>query len=153
MDHLYLFTLEITPLQIDAVYDDLPPHLTLMSRFRSHLSPNELAERVRPLFTSTGQIQLVFGETTQLGPKKVTVHLLESLAEEQLHQKLQAKLNELAVAYEYPQFIGEGHKPHVTKREGIYFQPGAIHIAHAAYLIEVMNKKRVVRTRFDLKDQ
>lgn len=70
MKHLYLFTLEITALEIGKAYDELPSHLTLMSRFLSELPAEELASRVRPLFAQTAPAHLVFGETMKLGPKK-----------------------------------------------------------------------------------
>lgn len=120
---MYLFTLEIVPLELGRVYDELPSHLTLMSRFLSDLSPEELAAKVQPLFTRTASIQLVFGNTTVLGPKKVTAHMVTGPQEKQLHNKLRELLDTLKVGYQYPEFIGDNHKPHVTAREGVQFAP------------------------------
>ena len=140
--HLYLFTLEIAPLELGhQVYDELPSHLTLMSRFLSSLPSEELAARVQPLFARTAPIHLVFGETKVLGPKKVTA---------QLHNNLREQLDTLKVEYQYPEFIGDNHKPHVTAREGVQFTPGSKRTASAAYLIEIIDKKRVVRAKFTL---
>lgn len=75
--HRYLFILEITHLEVGKVYVELPSHLTLMSRFFSDLSPDQLKDLVRPLFERTAPIQLVFDETEQLGPKKLTVHMVD----------------------------------------------------------------------------
>src|SRR5690606_29977172 len=119
MMHRYLFIIEIAPLEVEKVYDELPSHLTLMSRFFSELSPGDLAEVVRPLFEHASPIELVFGETTELGPKKLIVHMVEYSDQlRQLHNQLRALLNSVDANYEYPQFIGEGHKPHVTQRGG-----------------------------------
>lgn len=150
MQHLYLFALEIVSLQVGETYDKLPSHLTLMSRFLSNLSPEELATTVRPHFAGTAPIHLVFGETVELGPKKVTAHMVSSTDERRLHNDLCKLLDTIKVDYQYPEFIGNRHKPHVTQRRGIQFAPDSKHIASAVYLIEVVDKKRVVRAKFKL---
>jgi hypothetical protein len=148
--HLYLFTLEITPLEVGRVYEELPSHLTLLSRFVSDLSHDELTAMVQPSFAKTASIHLVFGETTTLGPKKVTAHMVDSSDEKQLHNRLRALLDGAKVEYQYPEFIGANHKPHVTAREGAQFTPGSKFVASAVYLIEVIDKKRVARAKFTL---
>ncbi len=150
MKHLYLFTLEIVPLLVGKAYDELPSHLTLMSRFLSELSPEELAEKVRPLFMQTVPVHLVFGETIQLGPKKVTAHMVDSPDERQLHDDLRELLGASRVEYQYPEFIGESHRSHVTARDGVRFDAGSERLAFAVYLIEVVDRKRIIRARFTL---
>ena len=155
MKHLYLFTLEVTPLSVGRTYDPLPSHLTLMSRFWSELSPNEVAEIVNPLFQRTQPIELSFGEAAILGPKQVAVHLIENTEDlKGLHLQLHDLLNAVGVTYTAPQFVGDGHKPHVSKREGDQFTAGHKQMANAAYLIEVEIKGedhlRIIRTKFDL---
>lgn len=150
MKHLYLFTLEIAPLEVGKTYDELPSHLTLMSRFLSDLSPEELTDEVRSLFMQTAPVHLVFGETVRLGPKKVAAHMVTSSDERQLHNDLRELLDAIVVEYHYPEFIGENHKPHVTARDSVQFAPGSKHIAPAVYLIEVIDTKRVVRTKLPL---
>lgn len=150
MKHLYLFTLEVTTLEIGKTYDDLPSHLTLMSRFRSELDYDELANVVRPLFAATIPVTLTFGETIELGPKKVMAHMVSSPSEQALHIKLHEALDSIHVEQQYPQFVGVGHKAHVSKRDGLDFKQGDQHLTLATYLIEVVDKKRVVRSRFKL---
>lgn len=154
MKRLYLFTLEVTPMVVGKTYNPLPSHLTLMSRFWSDLSPDELAEVVRPLFRQARPIELIFGEAAMLGPKQVAVHLVDNTKElKNLHSRLYDLLNAQGVTYTAPQFVGNGHKPHVSKREGDQFTAGHKHMANAAYLIEVeINGKdhlRLIRTKFD----
>lgn len=151
MKHLYLFTLEITALEIGKVYDELPSHLTLMSRFLSELSAEALASKVRPLFAQTSPVHLVFGETMQLGPKKVTAHMVDSPEENRLHNDLSNILCGLKVEYQYPEFIRDNHKPHVTARDSMSFTPGSTHVTRAAYLIEIVDRKRVVEAKLELK--
>jgi len=150
MKRLYLFTLEIVPLEVGGVYDDLPSHLTLMSRFLSDLAPEDLARRVRPLFAKAGAVHLLFGETMTLGPKKVTAHMVDSPAEKQLHNSLRELLNGCKAKYQYPEFIGDNHKAHVTERPGVQFAPGSGRVASAVYLIEIVHGKRVVQAKFEL---
>jgi len=149
MQHLYLFTLEIAPLETGVTYVELPSHLTLMSRFLSDLPPQELADVVQTLFTATVPIRLVFGETIELGPKKVLAHMVDSEGEKVLHEKLRLLLDRVGVTPQYPQFVGDNHKAHVTAREGAEFSPGTARLSSAAYLIEIVNKQRVVRSRFE----
>lgn len=148
--HLYLFTLEIMPLKVGRVYDELPSHLTLMSRFLSGLTSDELTAKVQSFFAETAPVRLVFGEPTILGPKKVTAHMINSPDERQLHNNLRELLDKIKAEYQYPEFIGDNHKPHVTAREGVQFAPGSSRIASAAYLIEVVDEKRVVRAKLAL---
>jgi hypothetical protein len=150
MKHLYLFTLEVSPLETGKTYDDLPSHLTLMSRFWSELSPDELANAVRRLFAVTAPVALIFGETIELGPKKVIAHMVSSPSEQALHIKLHELLDSIHVEQQYPQYVGDGHKAHVTRREGLEFKQTDQYSASAAYLIEVVDTKRVVRSRFEL---
>lgn len=145
MKRLYLFTLEIVPLEVGKTYDDLPSHLTLMSRFLSELAPQQIAEAVRLVAKQTPLVPLTFGSTKKLGPKQVTAHMVTSPAEQQLHADIKKVLDDLNVTYQYPEYIGKGHKAHVTAREGIDFLPGQTHTARNIYLIEVVNKRRVVR--------
>jgi hypothetical protein len=150
MKRLYLLTLEIVPLEVGRVYDELPSHLTLMSRFLSDLSLKTLAATLRPLFSKTDPTTLVFGETTKLGPKRVTAHIITSSDESKLHRELRDLLSTVDAEFQYPEFIGEDHKPHVTERKDIHFAPGSKYIARSAYLIEVVDKKRLVRAKFEL---
>jgi len=153
---LYLFTLEVMPLIVGKTYNPLPTHLTLMSRFWSSLSPEELSGAVEPLFQRIHPVELTFGEAAILGPKKVAVHLVENTKElKNLHSQLHDLLDANGVTYIAPQFVGDGHKPHVSKREGDQFTAGYKQRANAAYLIEVEIKGkehlRHIWAKFDLK--
>ena len=150
MKHLYLFTLQIGPLEVGKMYDDLPSHLTLMSRFLSEMPHDELASAVKPVFKQASPVALTFGDTNELGPKNVVAHMISSPAEATLHNKLYQRLESLGVEFQYPQFIGRGHKAHVSKREGTTFLKGQTQISSAVYLIEVIDEKRVVRTKIDM---
>lgn len=150
MKYLYLFTLEIVPLEIGRAYDDLPSHLTLMSRFWSDLSPNEVTNLVRPLF-DTEPVHLRFGETVELGPKRLLVHVVDSPDETKLHERLMQLLDTTNVEYQYPEFIGVNHKAHVTTRVGVQFRAGETLLTTNAYLIEVVDAERIVRSRLELK--
>jgi hypothetical protein len=150
MKHLYLLTLEIGPLEIGKVYDELPSHLTLMSRFLSDLAPEQLSSTVEPLFAEAKPVNLLFGNTTQLGPKKVTAHMVNSPSEKLLHKRLHTALEAAGVTFQYPQFIGANHKAHVTQRDGVDFPSKSQLISSAAYLIEVVGGQRIIRARFNL---
>ena len=151
MKRRYLFTLEITPLDVGTTYDELPSHLTLMSRFFSELGPEQITAAVYPLFAASRPIELHFGDVIELGSKKLLVHTVNHLdVLASLHESLRTLLDSIIVEYEYPQFMGENHKPHVTKREGALFDAGSPKVTTAAYLIEIVDGKRVVRSKLDL---
>jgi hypothetical protein len=150
IDHLYLFTLEIEPLEVGKVYDELPSHLTLMSRFLSDLAPEQLSLIVEPLFADTKPINLLFGNTIELGSKKVTAHMVDSPEEGVLHNRLQALLDDAGVTFQYPQFIGVAHRAHVTQRDSADFPPKTQLLTSAVYLVEVIDGQRIIRVRFSL---
>jgi 8-oxo-dGTP diphosphatase len=150
--HLYLFTLEVAPLKVGNVYDELPLHCTLMHRFWSELSVEELATKVGSLFAETTSLPLIVRERTMLGPKQVSVSLLKPSDElEILNMQLFELLNGLQVEYTAPQWVGKGHVFHVTDHEDERLELGSTHTSKAAYLIEVVDNQRIVRKKFELK--
>lgn len=149
--HLYLFTLEVTPLEVGRTYDELPLHCTLMHRFYSELSVDELSNNVKSLFDKTPPITLAVYEHTRLGPKQVPVSLIElTEALDSLNMQLFDQLNKLEVEYTAPQWVGKGHVFHITDRENEALEIGRDRTSEVIYLIEVVDRKRVIRERFDL---
>ena len=154
MQHRYLFILEVAPIKVGEAYAELPSHLTLMSRFFSKLTLTQLDAHIRPVFEQQQPIHLLFEGMVELGPKKLPVHLVKHTHElRALHNKLHRALDAINVAYEYPQFIGKNHKPHVTQRAGVSFHAGDTKTVRAAYLIEVVDGKRVVRSSYAMSDR
>ena len=76
--------------------------------------------------------------------------MVNSPDELQLHNNLRKLLDSIKAEYQYPEFIGSNHKPHVTEREGVQFVSGSMHVVSAPYLIEVIDKKRVIQSKFEL---
>jgi len=153
--HLYLFTLEITQLEVGATYNTLPSHLTLISRFYSHEPPTSIVDRVSGLFNETRCIELIFEQTTRIGPKHTSVHLIQpNTALRKLHTQLSSILDGIGVDYSQPEYINEGWKPHVSERKNDGFASGFSHVTKAAYLIEVFKEGeshlRNVQNRFNL---
>lgn len=150
--HLYLFALEVVPLEVGKVYGELPLHCTLMHRFWSSFDSGEMSNAVRVLFDGTPQVTLIARKRAMLGPKQVAVSLLEPTEElGALNMALYEILNGLGVEYTAPQWVGKGHVFHVTEREDARLEVGGKHVSRAVYLIEVENGRRLVRSRFSLK--
>lgn len=144
--HLYLFTLEVEPLIVGATYDELPLHCTLMHRFYSELSDSE-----KQLFDKTPPLVLTAYEHGKLGPKQVPVSLIRLTEElDDLNMRLFNQLNKLEVEYTAPQWVGKGHVFHVTDRDNEVLEVGKSHATYTAYLIKVVDHKRVIRKRFEL---
>lgn len=151
MKRLYLFTLEVAPVDVGRTYDELPSHLTLMSRFLSELNPEELGRRMVPIFARTQPISLVFGVTTELGPKKLVAHMVDHSSElQKLHADVLKQLMVLRAELQYPQFVGEGHRPHVTRREGVNLSEGTVLTLNTVCLIEVVDGRRTIRAKYRL---
>src|SRR6266702_2204286 len=136
--HCYLFALEIAPMNVGNIYDDLPLHCTLMHRFWSDLDAEELAEKVRAFFAALPPVVLTAQERLKLGPKQVTVSEIALTPEvENLHMTLYKLLNELGVEYTAPEWVGTGYRAHATERENARLEVGTSYTSSAAYLIEV----------------
>ena len=149
--HLYLFTLEVGPLKVGTTYDELPLHCTLMHRFHSVLSIEELSDHVKPIFDKTSPLVLTAYEHSILGPKQVSVSLIRLTKElDDLNMRLFDCLSELKVEYTASQWVGKGHVFHVTDRENEVLEVGESRTVKVAYLIEVIGHKRAVRKRFEL---
>lgn len=150
-EHLYLFTLEVTPLEVGQVYDELPLHCTFMFRFWSESSPEGLAERVKTVFDAAPPLVLLPYEHAQLGPRKVGAYLVEKVpALMALHLQLQRTLTDVGVDFTEPQWVGQGYKPHITDRSDEAVMERRPLPSAAAYLIEVIDGKRYIRARFPL---
>lgn len=152
---LYLFTLEVVPLEVGKTYNPLPSHLTLVSRFYLHESPEYISKKVSDLFNRTKSIKLLFNQSATIGPVRTAVHLIQpGKSLEELHAQLSGLLDEIGANYTQPKYIREGWLPHVSKRDDDNFSPGFTHLARAAYLIEVRragdNDLRIIQKRFNL---
>ncbi len=151
----YLFALEVAPLTIGRAYDELPLHCTLMHRFWVEMSPEDLMAKVHDVLVATPVLSLRVIGRTLLGPKQVSVSLIEHAADlETLNARLFERLNELGVEYVAPQWVGQGHVFHVTDKPGSLLKDGVTKTAGAVYLIEVnvpgYEGKRIPRTKFAL---
>lgn len=154
--HTYLLALEVTHLEVGSVHDVLPAHCTLVHRFRSDLNCDDLIEELRPILDGTNPLLLLFEAKDVFGPPPVVVNKIAETDElMRLHLQLCRKLDELAVEYTAPQWVGVGYKPHVTERPGAVFSPGDSCVSTAVCLIEVMvpgnEKARFIRHKFALK--
>lgn len=153
--HCYLFTLEVSPLEAGKWYNELPLHCTLMHRFWSAMSSEELEMKVGDLFAATPPLVLEAERRELLEPKQVAVSLIKPTPElDALNMWLFERLNSLEVEYTEPLFVGKHHIFHVTERERSRLEIGSRHISNAVYLIEVkipgLDHKRLVRQKIDL---
>lgn len=153
--HCYLLALEVAPMQVDTVYDELPMHCTLIHRFWSELTPDQLAETVQLFFARRQPVTLVAEKRLLLGPKQVPVTEL-ALTDElrYLHMQLYDFLHELQVEYTAPEWVGAGYRAHVSERPNARLEVGSTQQSSAVYLIEVKvpghDHQRFVHARFEL---
>jgi hypothetical protein len=151
----YLFTLEVTPLAINASYTSMPLYCTLVHSFHSKLPVQELISGVQQVFAHTSPITLTAVDHQAFGPRQVLVTLLEDSPELlELHNSLYTTLNQLGVNYTEAEWVGAGYKPHISDRNGQSFIDMSPLVSKAAYLIEVQfpleGDQRFVRAKFDL---
>lgn len=153
--HCYLFALEVKPMQVGDIYEELPLHCTLMHRFWSELGPEEFTKKVQDFFGKIKPVELKPYESLLLGPKQVPVSELELTDQfKGLHTGLYELLNELGVEYTAPEWVGEGYRAHVTERVNDKLEVGQTYVSKAIYLIEVKvpghDHKRLIRSKFSL---
>jgi 8-oxo-dGTP pyrophosphatase MutT (NUDIX family) len=72
--HCYLFALEVVPLEVGAVYDELPLHCTLMHRFWTRLTPTELVAQTENVFRDTQPLSLKVTDTQCWGQNNCQWH-------------------------------------------------------------------------------
>lgn len=153
--HCYLFALEVKPMKVGDIYEELPLHCTLMHRFWSELTSAVLADKIKDLFKEIRPIVLKPHERLLLGPKKVPVSELELTdGLKSLHMRLYDFLNDLGVEYTAPEWVGKGYRAHVTERENAHLEVGSQQTSSAIYLIEVKvpghDHRRLIRHKFEL---
>lgn len=159
----YLLALAIDPVEIGKSYDSLPLHCTLVHWF--WLDEPKVSELIASLpkftpdsLTLEAQNEEVFTGFTKTGTVPVTVNKVTNSPElKKLHNNLCDLLDSLGVVYEKPEYVREGHVPHVTHQKGKKVSKGDSINAHGVYLVEAEaaeygNPRRVLHTiRFNNK--
>ena len=136
--HCYLFALEISPLDEGAVYETLPMHSTLMHRFWVSETPEDLAQKVKPILKNYQSITFTPGKKMELGPKHTVVYELEGLDElKRLHMELYELLKSLATTFTEDEWVGNGYTPHASDREDSPLEQNVPFTVRAVNLIEV----------------
>lgn len=153
--HCYLFALEVSPLKVGGIYNELPLHCTLMHRFCTELEASVLASKVHDLFSHAQPIELIVHKRSLLGPKQVAVsEIVPTPGLLDVHTRLHDLLIGLEAEYTAPEWVGEGYRAHVTEREHAMLEVGAHHLSKAVYLIEVKvpghDHQRLIRAKFNL---
>ncbi|MDB5184497.1 MAG: hypothetical protein JWN38_305 [Candidatus Saccharibacteria bacterium] len=152
----YLFALEVTPLKVGKTYDTLPLHCTLMHRFLSEKSADELVKHTEKLLDNTSQIVLVPGDHVPFGPRHKLANRLKLTKELlALHMALYDLLIEVGVHFTEADWVGKGYTPHVSDQKGVSLPTRGSTVSSAVYLIEVEHPldgtHRFVRHKFGLR--
>jgi hypothetical protein len=153
--HCYLFALEIEPLEVGEIYDNLPMHLTLVHRFWTSLTPEQLEEKILPIVARYPSVSFVPREVVELGPKKTRVFDLEQTEIlNALHMELYSLLNTLDTEYTEQDWVGKGYVPHISEREHSVLTKKKPHTSKAVYIIEVKipghDHKHLIRKKLAL---
>lgn len=153
--HCYLFALEISPLEEGAAYETLPMHCTLMHRFWASETPDDLAQKTKPILRKYQNISFTPGKKMELGPKHTVVYELEGLDElKKLHMELYRLLQSLGTTFTEDGWVGNGYTPHASDREDSPLVQNAPFTVTTVNLIEVKvpghDHMRFVRKRLTL---
>lgn len=148
--YLYLFVLEVEPVETGRTYSELPLHCTLMHRFWSNVPADVLIQKVQPLCRQAAPVLLQPGAQEVYGPRAVTVTKVHKTDDLQaLHTMFFAALNTIGVSYTEPDWVGHGYDPHVTHRaDGRKMTHEQL--STAVYLVEVVDHERHIRARLTL---
>jgi len=151
----YFLALEVEPMEVGRAYEQLPMYCTIMPRFHTALSVDELASALEPIFANFGPITLNAGEHLAFGPQKQLVTLVDPTEEiTEIHQALFDTFNKLNVQYAEQEWVGEGYIPHVTDNQGKRLTIHQTLLSKKAYLVTVdhplAGKQRKVKQLFKL---
>lgn len=141
--HAYLLILEVTPLQVDAKYDMLPLHCTLVHWFWLQQESDEVTKKLTAAFDQgvvtlkAGKQQIFTGKNKNGEVVPVTVNDIELTAElRRLHEQACTALEAMGVQYSEPQYVHEGFHPHVTHQKDGALAPGEVRESSTVYLVE-----------------
>lgn len=137
-EKLRLITMEIVPLRINESYDPLPSHLTLVSRFQTSLEEARLINLLKPIANSVRKsLELRCENTAIIGPKQTPVLIVTmSSMMRDIHDQIIAVLKD-RVTFKYPQFLEDGWRPHISRRDDEQIDTTTNIDCTAMYLIEV----------------
>lgn len=143
----YILCLEIDPVELDAQYDYLPPHCTLMLWFQSSKPTSTLVSGINRCIGSTSAVSLRLGEEAIFGPPDVTVSKVTMTPElKSLHTAIYDYLLSMSVEFHKPQFVGSGYNPHVSHRSGFEPRMGEAYFCDSIYLARVDDDHKGSRT-------
>ena len=132
----YLISLEVQPMGVGEVYEQLPMHCTIMPRFHSKLSPDVLSGVLAPLIEAMEPLELQPLEHVAFGPKQQLVTTLVYTPQlRHLHEVLYDALTKLAVQFTEVDWVGPGFIPHVSDKKGRRFTTQTLLTSSTAYLI------------------
>jgi 2'-5' RNA ligase len=119
----YVVVLPLTPMTAGDSFltRDWPLHVTLVPVFESAAEPPQLGSCLAAVAASADPFTVIARQDEAFGPSHtIPVTVVESTADlDALHAACVAALDHLDPAYENPEYMSEGYRPHVTvKRHG-----------------------------------
>ncbi|OGG47298.1 hypothetical protein A2671_00115 [Candidatus Kaiserbacteria bacterium RIFCSPHIGHO2_01_FULL_49_13] len=139
--HVYLFVLEVDPMEVGEIHGSLPLHCTLMPWFYTYPDWREILEKTRGVFLGQRAVGLFSGARAFFGEKNNTpVHMLVRHKELLLlHSKLLEVLSGYGTDHVIPRYVGQKFSPHVSDHKDRSFPPGSYLLSKHVYLIEAQN--------------
>lgn len=126
----YLIANEITPVEVGERRDMLPLHCTLVHWFwlDEKMPIEELANTLTDIYSRRIRLipdtETTFSAPTIGGDMPVRVTTVKRTSELiDLHERACAALVSLDAAYEKPEYIHEGYRPHITHQSGEIVDP------------------------------
>lgn len=114
----YVVVLPLTPMTVGESFAtrDWPLHVTLVQAFESPATPAQIGSRLASVAASAHPLTLITGEDEAFGPAHtIPVTVVESTpALDALHAACVDALGPLDPAYENPEYMNAGYRPHVT---------------------------------------
>lgn len=118
--------LEDVPAGAEFTASAWPLHLTLLPNFSIAWDGSTLGERLRPVLTGRRPITVVASHEEFFGPREtIPVAVVETTPElTSLHRELHDMLAAAGAAFEYPAYVADGYRPHVTAQAHRRLGPG-----------------------------
>lgn len=148
----YIISLDIDPINQNAVYATLPLHCTLMPRFETPMSAAEIGTLVEDVFKRCGFIPIVSDALERFGMHKdVWAHRIQPEDRvRDLHKEILKVLQDAGAEFtESSQWLGDTFTPHVSHAMGKAFSRGQTHVFRTATIIErcIVSGTRILRPR------
>lgn len=139
----FILTLEIDNEVWNSEHEELPLHCTLMHWFLIDAPADALVKDICSVIQRNKPVPLESCKRELFGLNcDVPVHTVRPTTDLMtFHHNVYRQLQALNATFPYPQWVGEGYRPHVSDVGSRTFAPGSRHISENVILYQLVNDR------------